>query len=1023
MRTKGWTKLVLILLAITVGSTGIAHAQGTGAVVAGVVSDETGAAMPGATVTIKHVETGMTRTLATDGQGRYRAPALEPGVYDITGELSGFESSIYKHLTLGIGQEHFVNLTLKVGQLQENVVITAEAPMVETSRSAVTGFVDSQQMRDLPLNRRDFSQLTLLVPAVTAVPSTSPTLLRGMGTQISVAGARPNQVSFLLDGTDVNDQGGQAPGSAAGGLTGVDSVREFQILTNAYSAEYGRSAGGVISAVTRSGTNAVHGSAFEFLRDDALDAKNFFDRKDEPIPAYRRNQFGFSIGGPLVKDRTFYFGAYEGLRQEKGLSLVARVPSRATRARTDISPITRPYLDLYPLPNGIETGASGIYQTSENEPTRENYFVVKGDHSLSGNDSMSVRYTFDKASVFTPFEIPLFATATGSRTQYLSGEQKHIFGPRVLNEFRVAYNQIYQHQENTDLVPIAPSLLFNPGTVFGSLSVSGLTTLGTNQFVPHFLRLRTLQIYDSVSVTLGRHSLKVGGGLIRFINDQDAPFQIGGTFQFNSIDDLVRNRPNNYEGMFPGSSAARRWRQNLIAAYVQDDIAVSPRLTLNAGLRYEPTTVPTEVDGQVSTFRDLMGTSFTVAPPAFLNPSLKNFAPRIGFAWNPFGDGKTSIRGGGGLFFEPILANFYRSAQQLNPPYFQAASQRNPLFPHPFEQTLAVAQRIDLLQFDLDNPYMTQFSLTAQHELLPRTVVTFGYVGSRGHHQIRNIEANASIPTIQPDGRYFFPVNATRRNPAFGSIRYRPTDGNSWYNGLIASVARRFSAGLQFQASYTNGQSIDEESISAGSQDFNNGFQPRYGFDRHDNKGPSDYNIRHNFVLNYSWALPFGDTGSRATDLLAAGWQLAGVVVLRSGVPFSPVLGFDRARALPRSGGAGQRPDLVPGVPIVQGGPTQYFNPNAFALPEAGYFGNFGRNAVQGPGYATLDLSIFKNIRIREGSKLQLRLEGFNVLDRANFGPPATAVFNAAGRVVNAGEITTTVGTSRQVQLSVKYEF
>jgi hypothetical protein len=1012
-----------LLIVLTCAAAPTAHAQGTTAVVSGTVVDETGGALPGVTVTIKHVETGLARTLVTNEQGRYRAPALEPGAYEILSELPGFETSVYRGLNLAIGQDHVVNVTLKIGQLQEQVVVTETAPLVETNRSAVTGFVDSQQMRDLPLNRRDFTQLTLLAPAVTAVPSVNPSLLRGMGTQISVAGARPNQMSFLLDGTDVNDQGGQSPGSAAGGLTGVDTVREFQIITNAYSAEYGRTAGAVVSAVTRSGTNALHGSIFEFLRDDAMDARNFFDSATAVKPPFRRNQFGFSVGGPLVRDRTFYFGSYEGLRQDKSLSLVATVPSRATRARADISPIVRPYLELFPLPNGPETGASGRYSSSMIEPTRENYFVVKADHSFSSANTGTIRYTFNQASVATPEELQLFTLTSRNRNQYLMVEQKHIFSSALLNEVRFAYNRTFLVQEVGDLVPINPSLLFIPGRGFGSLTVSGLTTMGTSQTAPQYLALNTFQLVDNVSWSLGPHNMKFGVSLIRWLNNQDAPFQIGGTFAFTSIDNFVRNIANNFEGMLPDSSAQRNWRQNLIGLYAQDDFVVSSRLTLNLGLRYEFITTPTDTEGRISTFRNLLGTEFTVGGPMFENPSLKNFAPRVGFAWNPFGDGKTSIRGGGGFFYEPVLANFYRSHGQLNPPYFRAASQRNPTFPHPFEQTLDVAQRIDLLQFDLENPYMLQFSLTLQRELLPQTVVTTGYLGSRGRNQFRNIEANQAVPTILSDGRYFFPVNSVRLNPAFGSIRLRTTDGNSWYNGFIAGVTRRFSGGFQFQASYTLGNSVDEGSISAGSQDFGNGFQPRYGFDRSDNEGPSDYDIRHNFVLNSMWELPFGKQMTGAAAALAGGWQVGGVVTLRSGVPFTPVLGFDRARALPRSGGAGQRPDLIPGVDIIRGGPTQYFNPLAFGLPEAGTFGNLGRNTLRGPGFATVDASVFKNVGIRNGSKLQFRFEAYNLLNRANFGLPAATVFNASGRVDNAGEITNTVGTSRQMQVAMRLEF
>ena len=1003
-----------------------AGAQGTGATIAGTIVDSTKGALPGATVTIRQIETGAKRTAVTDGQGRFQAPSLEPGTFEVVVELSGFQTSVRDGLRLSVGQHVVVNLVMQVGQIGERIVVSGSAPLVETTRSGLTALVDERQIRDLPLNGRDFSQLTLLQPGIVASASTDRSLDRGMGTQISVAGARPNQISYVLDGADVNFQGNQSPGSAAGGLLGVDTVREFQVLVNNYSAEYGRSAGGIVTAVTRSGTNAFHGAGFGFLRNQALGARNYFAAADAPKPALERTQFGGHLGGPLRKDKLFFFASYEGLRQDRGLSLVARVPSRATRARTDISPAIRPYLMLFPEPNGLETGTSGLYSTTFTEPTKEDYFVIKVDNTLTARDSIALRYSFDDASVVSPLTIPLFANNQHTRSHFFTGEFKRIISSSTLNVFRVSWNRPYEETVNVDQVPINPGLFFIPGTQFGTITVSGLTAIGTDTGTPTFVDYKSLQLMDSLTWVRGRHTVKAGASWTRWFNDQNSSFTRGGTYNYSSIDNFARNITNTFEGSVPGSSTDRQWRQNLIGVFVQDDISLTDRLTLNLGARYEFITVPTEVGGRVAHMVSVSDAAPTTGDPLFKNPSLGNFAPRAGFAWDVSGDGKTSVRGGGGAFFEPILGNIYRAYGNRTPPYFQQANIRTPTFPDPFTGVVGVRNRLDLVQFDLENPLRLQYNATFQRELLPDTVVTAGYLGSRGYHQIRNIEANQAVPQILADGQYFFPAGQARPNPNFESIRLRTTDGNSWYHGLIVGLNKRFSHGLQMQASYTLGRSTDEGSQAVGGADFANSFQPRYGYDRNDNFGVSDFDVRHNFVFSYSYLVPTPSSWSRAASALVGGWQVSGVVSLRSGTPFSPVLGFDRARALPRSGGAGQRPHWAAGATAssaILGGQKQYFDPNAFTLPDAGYFGNVGRNALTGPDYASWDAALFKNVPLGGRYRVQIRIEAFNVLNRVNFGLPEATVFNAAGRVENAGEITTIVGTPRLIQLGIKVEF
>ena len=572
------------------------------------------------------------------------------------------------------------------------------------------------------------------------------------------------------------------------------------------------------------------------------------------------------------------------------------------------------------------------------------------------------------------------------------------------------------------------SLFFIPGTQFGTITVTGLDALGADTSVPYMVGYNVIQALDSLTWTKGNHTLKSGFAFTRWINDQNATFQLGGRHQFTSINNFVLGRSNNFESALPGTGADRYWRQNMFAVYAQDDWALKSSLTMNLGLRYEFITSPKEKYDRVASFRNPpYDAAPTVGYPLFDNPSLKNVSPRVGLAWDVTGDGRTAIRGGTGIFFEPVLANIYRTFGNRTPPFFYQASLRNPPFPTAVAgQVPTSSQRLDLLEWDLDNPYVWQFNVTMQREIMHNFSVTVGYVGSRGYELFRTVEANQAIPEIQPDGSYFFPVGSTRRSPLWAAVRIRRTDGRSWYNGLIASATKRFSGGLQFQGSYTLGRATDYGSIAAGSQDFNNGSPSRYADDLEDSFGPSDYNVKHNFTFNYSWVLPFGENMTSAAKALAAGWQLSGIVTLRSGVPFTPVLSFDRARALPRSGGDGQRPDWAPGFSednVVTGNPEQYFDPNAFLVPAAGTFGNVPRNPMTGPGYATWSMAVFKNFELGDRRRLQIRFETYNLLNRANFALPSATVFSATGPVENAGEITDIIGTARQIQIGAKFEF
>ncbi|MBI4483625.1 MAG: TonB-dependent receptor [Acidobacteria bacterium] len=1028
-------EFILVLCSVS----SMLFAQRTTGTISGVVKDESGAVVPGAGVVVKNTETGAVRSTVSNDEGAYAAPNLAPGSYEVSAEVPGFKTSIRRGIKLSVGGSAVVDITLNLGEITEEVVITSEAPLVETTTSGLSGLVESQQIRDLPLNGRDFIQLSTLHEGVVSVRTGDSNQSRGFGTKLSIGGARPSQNRFLLDGSDINDTAGATPGSAAGVMLGVDTLREFRVLTNAYSAEFGKSAGGAIIAVTKSGTNEYHGTIFEFLRNDNLDARNFFDRG--PAPEFKRNQFGFSFGGPILKEKTFFFGSYEGLRERLGVTRIARVPDVSVRTSAGISPVILPYLNLYPLPNGRAFGG-GIaeFLSSASDATDEDFAALRIDHRFSGADSLFGRYSFDDASRNSPNPLQLFTGSQTSRYHYLTIEETHIFSPRLLNTARFAYNTTRTGDVSITLKEIDRSLFFVPShPQFGGIAVAGLTELsgGAAGFQPRIFNNVNVDTLEAVTYDRGSHSLKMGLGVTRYHNNNNAPFRPGGRFQFDSLQDLLQARASQLESMVPGvSDTVRRWRQWLVGMYLQDDWKATPHLTFNLGLRYEFITVPEEADGKSANLRNVPFSKESTVGPPFKNPSLRNFAPRVGVAWAPGDDGTLAIRAGVGVFYDQILSQYMILAGSRVPPFWLQANPRNPSFPD-YIRTVSIRDvdpRVDTLPYDIDQPYRIQYNLSIEKQISRNLAVHTAYVGSRGVHLPRAVaDANANVPQGFLDGRLFWPATRSRLNPVWSTIRYRPTDGNSFYHSWVAGLTKRFSGGLQFQASYTFGRSVDDSSAVFNENEFTNTIPVANIFDRTAERGLSDFHVAHNFVANYLWELPFGRDRKWGHQLSGApawfisGWQISGILNLSSGTPFTPVLSFDRARAGAGRGGGGQRPDLVSGSnnPVL-GGPDRYFDASGFALPPVGVLGNLGRNTVMGPGLASFDFSLFKNSRVGENKNLQFRAEMFNVFNRANFTIPAEAarqVFSATGPIAGAGRITGTLTTSRQIQFGLKFIF
>ncbi|HEU0172678.1 MAG TPA: TonB-dependent receptor [Blastocatellia bacterium] len=1010
--------------------------QATSGVISGTLLDPQGAALPGATVKIKNLETGATREVKSDSSGFYRVTGLAPGFYEAQASAEGFTSETRGNLALTVAEAIVVNFNLKVGAARENVTVTVQTVAVETTGATLSGLVDEKKIRDLPLDGRDVTQLIFLQPGVVESRGSAQSSNTGRGPRFSVGGARPSQNLFQLDGTTLNDALNNTPGSAQGLLIGVETIKEFRVLTNAFSAEYSRAAGGVFIAVTKSGTNDIHGSLFEFLRNDSLDARTFFDRCSSVNPncdgggkpEFRRNQFGASLGGPIIKNKTFFFGSYEGLREFKGISTVALVPNDNARqgilptGKVTINPRSAPLIDLFPRANGA-VFSDGTAEFIGVTPRISNgdFFSVRVDHQLSASDSLFVRYLFDDSEQTLVRFFPQYPNLSLNRKQVATIEERKIIGSNIVNEARFSFNR----STPSELVPDpGSSVSLVAGRPLGEVNVTGLSPVGTDRTNPKLFFQNNYQAADNLSINLGRNNVKMGFSYDRFQFNGRSESRTRGRLRFRSVSDLLTFRVQNLEGSTFDSDFVRGFRQSLFGFFFQDDFKVTPRLTLNLGARYDYVTSPDEVNGKIANLRNVTDTTVTVGGD-FFKTTKSGIAPRFGFAYDVFGNGRTAIRGGVGVFHEVPLFNAYRSAAFGSLPFINTSAlsaSRVTSLPIPSSAFAnpGGALLTESITFDLHPTYLIQYNLNIQQEAFG-AVMTFAYVGSRGVNLLGQGDINTAIPQILPDGSAFFP-NATRRNPSFSTIRSQIQGFSSNYNGLNVSVNRRFGKGLQFQASYTFGKSLDNRSGNSGRQEYNNGqartFDP---YNRGLDYGRSDFDVRHNFTANLTYDLPFGRNLDGFAGAAIRGWQINSIVKLASGIPFTPLVAGD-----PDGDGTDDnaaRADLV-GDP--NAGPRtveQWFNLAAFAQPRAGFRGGAGRNIVDGPNFKTVDFSLNKSFALSERINLQFRIETFNLLNHTNFDLPSNSDDGATLFIPGAGRINNIVGNAREIQLGLKLVF
>ena len=1065
-----------------------APAQVATATISGTVRDATGAVVPGATIILRSVETGIRRTVTTDASGRYSAPQLGLGGYEVTASATGFQTLVRSGITLTVGREADVEFTLQLGTVAERVEVTGEAPLVETTTSTVSGLVDEKTVRELPLNGRSFTDLMDLQPNVKNIAAAAPgrgsagQRFFGIAAKFSVAGAHPSQNNYIVDGLIINDTVVATPGSAAGGLLGTDAIREFRLLTSNYSAEYGQVAGGIMTAVTRAGTNTLHGSAFEFLRNSALDAREFFDAK---APPFKRNQFGGTLGGPIKRDRTFFFGNYEGLRQRLGSTIFMRVPTLEARrgilpsgpcaAGCRVGPTAQKVLNLYPLPTPggrVYGDGTADFRAAPSNPTTEDYFAIRLDHTSNEKHFMFGRYTFSDAHSSLLANDELTTDARDTRYQHLMLSITSLLTPALLNNFRAGVGRSVSLQDSIETGKADVSALLHvPGRSIGRVQPSPADVVGPWIGNPNFLWWTSYQYADDISYTRGSHSWKLGASLQRNHDNQDGRFAYGGAWVFSSLQDFYAEIPLNVTGAGPASDANRGWRSWIIGTYLQDDWKVLPNLTLNLGVRFECATVPTEVNGRIAQLRDIFRDTAAVVGGPFWEQisAFAHFAPRFGFAWDPFNNGKTAIRGGLGIFQQAIRNTDFILPGDRMPPIWDGilitSLPGQPLsyplvFPNIPAGRVAPSSgpqlRLDAIDFNLAQPYNMNYSFNLQQEVLANTMLNVGYVGSRGVNQLGvNAEANARTDTTGPDGRRYIPLGASRRNPNFGVIRWATAENDSYYNSLQVSVEKRFSQGLQISSSYTWSKSIDTNSnrIHGGNFDGEGSSGSDWPFNTKATRALSAWDLRHYWSLNYVYDLPFGPGKALGGSLTGAagkllgGWSLSGVVTASTGAPFMVTLGGDFAGSLPMGLGA-QKPDRVRNPAIAERGTpqytNQYFDPAAFELPPLTpqcaatptatgcprrVFGNGGRNILTGPGLATWNFNVSKTTSLTERLGLQFRAEFFNLFNRANFRLPSSSIFlpqtanPSPPRNAAAGRITSTSTTGRQIQFGLKLVF
>jgi outer membrane receptor protein involved in Fe transport len=1071
MRTV-FSRAFLLLTFVALAGSAPAWAQATGSI-AGSVTDESGAVLPGVMIEVTNVETSQVRTAVTREDGFYTVPLLRPGAYQVKGTLPGFKVFVRDGVTVTVESSARVDIKLAVGGLEESVMVSADAPLVETSNATLGIVIEEKKVVELPLNGRNFTQLGTLLPGVVAPPAAlggasgeaTPGGFGATTSGFSVNGMRNQSNNFLLDGASNNDSFN----------TGFvlrpppDAIQEFKILTHSYAAEYGRSAGSVINVVSKGGTNQFHAAVWEFNRDDALQARNFFAPQDQEKPKLKQNQFGFSVGGPLVRDRLFGFGFYEGFRNTSGNTQNFVVLSEAQRTGNFGTTTIRDPLTGQPFPNNqipasridaaaakllndfvprANTGANRYIVSPDTKDDRDQ-LGMRFDYHLIDDNTMLVRYIRSETARIVPPTTRPIGTAASATLQDIMVGDTHVFSPTAINQFRFSYNRIAANPEATSGLENSAYSINVPQNVesargLANINVNGFFSLGDPQ-QPFVDRLNeVVDIGNDFTWIRGQHSVKFGGSLqrqhmfIAFVNRPNGDFLFNGAITGNAAADFLLGLPAQFRRTTANTPQdGHGW---IYAGYAQDEFRPRSNVTLNLGVRYEVSVPFVDANDALNSFRPgQQSTRFPQAPLSLVYPGdegvprgtyetdKNNFAPRVGLAWDPTGTGRSSLRAAWGLFYDALAGqgDFFQNGV-LAPPFTPLVEVNAPpaalTLQNPLTAISGGATNFPPgLTFigwgtDFEQPSAMHYNVTWQQEIGQRLGAEIGYVGSRGRNLPIFMEVNPGVYTpgqTAPGARIF---------PAFALVRPTFSEAESWYDSLQASLRMRQTRGLSFLLSYTLGHA--EDHISG--LNIANAEQPRpvlpvtIGDDASIEraleleKGDALFDVRHRIVLSFTAELP-SPAGSGAMTALLGGWQLNGIVQAQTGFPltvYDPTLSIRFLTNRPN-----QTCDPNADAPNTI---DQWFNTSCFArraVVDTAEPGTTPRNSARGPGFARTDLSLFKNIDLPRSHRVQLRLETFNLFNQTRFGQPSGQIGTP-----NFGRLTSSED-GRIIQLAAKYSF
>ena len=1077
-RSRLFSSAHLAVSAVLTIAASFAGAQVVGGTLYGVITDNSGAAIPNATVVIHNDETGTERRLRTDAAGRYSAPSIAVGIYSVTVNADGFGAEKHTGVVLTVGQAAALDVKLRVRTDEQQVTVSDSAPTVNLSNEQVSGLVSERQVKDLPLNGRSYDQLITLNPATVNYTSQRSgsigTSNSSVGNMFSVSGRRPQDNLYLLNGIEYTGASliNVTPGGASGQLLGVEAVREFNVVADTYGATYGKRQGAQISIVTASGTNTLHGSAYEFIRNSALDARNYFDQAKKPN--FQRNNFGGALGGPVKHDKLFVFANYEGYRQNLGLSDATFVPNAASRAAAVAS--VQPLLNLFPIANGADLGGGlALAYSNPIQRIREDFGTARVDTNLSPNDLLFGVYTVDDSIAHTPTNNPLAVIDETLREQVASVQEQHVFSPRLLNVFRVGYSRasFYFLGSSTPLngatvpgivagKPVGAIVVAGSTASNGASQLSGGANVGSNNAIAR--NLYTLD--DHIFYTVGKHQIEVGGWLQRLQSNDNLAQNQYGQASFASVTAFLQGTIKTFT-VVPNPTELN-WQAWFGAAYVEDTWKLTPALEVLAGIRFESTNGWNEAHGRAGIYgftNGIINTNPTVGSTGLPTNNAKFLPePRVGVAWKVTGNGRTAIRAGFGLHHSLLDNLDYRFDQAAPYNTTLSYSGNGVTVANPTGGAAGLISPSNV-QPDIKTPTLLSYTVKLEQEIAPGTSLTVGYQGSKSYNQILSEDQNEPASIVCSDncagianGRIYYPTTV-KANPAVANTTSWVSQGTGNYNALTADLRRSFRNGVQIRANYTWSKNLDNGSAWNTSVSANTPAFVSYPNNPSLDYGRAATDVRSIAAINGTYDLPFGKgrllaaNAGGALNRVVSGWTVSTIVSLQTGLPFSPQLGYN-----PTGSGDTRnpvRPDINPNFgsgSVYTHGSTaqrvaQYFNPNAFAAPHYGVVGNLGRDTLTGPGFSDWDLSLLKSTTLTERLRLQFRAEAFNLLNHTNLSTPNETVFsagpiqagatnctpastsagciaqNAAQTLSPTAGVVTAASTSRQLQFGLKVLF